>query len=118
MRARADPDVIAEHPVVEIVAGFLPRPTECRNLVTQKTSGIEQRQARRFDLRKRVFVGERRRVQREFGARFDRELVPRNVRDTERNGTLEVRRRGLRRLPGQTMHQIEVDAVEAGLQRG
>jgi hypothetical protein len=46
------------------------------------------------------------------GVRFDRQLVARQVRRGIRQRRVDVVERLARRLPGQTVHQIEIEVVE------
>src|SRR2546427_13261190 len=78
--ARADAEVIAEAPVVEIVAAFAPRPRPSRGLVVDVAALGERRSDRILHPRRRILLRQLRRVAVEKRVRLDREMVERQVR--------------------------------------
>src|SRR5690606_21371676 len=93
VRACADPDVVAEAPVVQVVAAAEAGPRIRRDLVALVARAREERAARRFDLLHGFVVRERRRTAMKRGVRLERELIPGDVRRSEGDRALEVRER-------------------------
>ena len=112
VRAGADAEVVAELPVVEVVrgsggpAGRRPRPRSARGPPAPVRSPM--RRASRPRRRRRAAAA----GACERGVRLDRQLVERQVRRREGERRVEVGAAARRRLPGQRVHQVEVEGVE------
>ena len=72
MRARADPQIVTEGPIVDVVARALAGTRESGHLVALESRCIQSLESARFDRAECVFVRQGWRMQCEFGARLDR----------------------------------------------
>ncbi len=113
MRPGADAEVVTEGPVVEVVRAAVPRPREGRHLVA--------RQARRRGapgdevehVAGQVVVGQPRgRPAGEGGIGLDRQVVDRQVRRIKAQRLVEIGAQRGQVLPGQRIHQVDVEGVE------
>ena len=66
-----------------------------------------------LDSRDDLVVGQRGRAPLERRIRLERELVPRDMRRLERDGSVEIRDGARRVVAGETVHQIEIEITEA-----
>ena len=92
MRAGADAEIVAEAPVVEIVPAFAAGFRVRRRFVMQvarASSGILDRV---LDVRRRVVVGQRRRMAVKQRVRLDRQVIERQMRRRERQAPRRRRR--------------------------
>ena len=112
VRARADAEIVAELPVVQVVPARAARLRVRRRLVVRVARARERCVHRAFDVRRRVLVGQRRRRAMEQRVGLERQVIERQVRRRERERRGEVGLRALDRLLRQPVHQVEVDVAE------
>ena len=112
MRTRADAEVVAELPVVEIVPALAARSGERRRLVVPIPRGVEQRVHGVLDVRRRIGIGQRRRMAVEQRIGLERQLIERKVRRRERDRGGGVGLRVGDGLLRQRVHEVEVDVAE------
>jgi hypothetical protein len=105
-------EVVAEAPVVEIVAALAPGLRPGRGLVVNIAGPRERRGDRFLHRGGGIVVGQRRRVPEEVRVRLDREVVEGQVRHARRDRRGDIRARLVRGLARQRVHQVEVDVVE------
>ncbi len=119
VRAAADPQIVAEAPVVEVVLALVARFGIGRSFILLIAGGAQQLVAAFEDIPQRVVVRQNRRARAEQGVRLDGQLIPRQVRRIESDSLAQIVQRLFQRLIRQAVHQIEVAAAqaEAGCQR-
>ena len=113
MCAGTHADVVAELPVVEVVATAPSGARVRRNLVVLVAVRRELLLAIELHLPGRVRVGQRRRAMVEDGAGLERQLVVRDVRGLQCQRRVEIGECLLQRLCGQAVHEIEIEVLEA-----
>ena len=114
VRARADAEVIAELPVVQIVLAALAGLGVCRHLVVLVACRRQPRVNPVLHCKRRVVIRQRGRVLGEVRVRLQRQVVQRHVVRIERQRGLHVGLALGKRLARQGKHQVEVDVVEMG----
>ena len=115
--ASADAEVVAELPVVQVVAAAPTRLGKGGNLVARKAMPGQQGKTGFFGVGHFVAVGLHRRVAVKGRVRLDGQLVPAQMGRLQGNGLLQIRQRLLPALPRQAVHQIQIEIIEAGLTR-
>src|SRR4030095_6627722 len=112
MRAGTDAEIIAETPIVEIVAALESRARMRRCFVMAIAGIVQHRTNRVLDVGRRIFVGQRRRMAMKERIRLERERIERQMGGRERERRRDVGPRLGRRLPRQRVHEIEIDVAE------
>src|SRR5690606_35931827 len=112
--AGADAEVVAKAPVVEVVAGLVPRPGPGGHLVGAKAGGGQVFLPGILDGPQHLLVRQGRGAFVEDGIGLDGELVPGQVGGVEIAGEAQVRQGLVGGLPRQAVHQVEVEVGEAG----
>ena len=110
--AGPQPQVIPELPVVLVVPRAAAGLREGRSLVVLEPRGREPSLGALLHLGGQVVGGQFRWMPVEHRVRLERQLVGRQVRGTPANALLDVGERPVERLPGQAVHEVEVDVVE------
>ena len=110
--ARADAEVIAETPVVEIVAAFTAGLRPGRSLVVRVTARGKRGADGVLHRRRRILVRQRGRMPVEERVRLEREVVERQMRRAGRQRGFGVGARLGERLLGQRDHEVEIDVIE------
>ena len=118
MRPCPNADVVAELPVVEVVAAAVPRPGKGRDLVVFKAGLTGEILDGATYVPEHFFIGQDRRVCRKGGVGFDRQLVKRKVSGGKIQSGTKIGNRIRRHLSGQAMHQVDVEVVEPGFLDG
>src|SRR5438094_874639 len=113
VRAGADADIVAEFPIVEVVAAAMPRPRESRGLVMPIARRAEHLLRCQLHVGALVMLRQLRRLAPEHGVGLDRQLIGRDVRRAQAHGLLDVGPRHRKRLARQPVHQVEIHVVEA-----
>ena len=109
--AGPDAQVIAKHPVIEVVLGLMAGARPGRHLVV--AIGVTQHLAQQILHGSRlVFVRHRGREARKQRVGLQREVVARQVRRRERQGLRQVCAQLGQRLLGQRIHQVQVEGLE------
>ena len=112
--AGADTQVIAEGPVVEVVAATITRLAVSRHLVLAVVRRRQQLLASVLNIRQGILDWQQRRPFVEDGIGLDRQLVPGQVRRGKTQGGLQIRGGGDGGLLWQAVHQVDIEAVEPG----
>ncbi|SVK46189.1 Uncharacterised protein [Acinetobacter baumannii] len=115
--AAADPQIVAEAPVVEVVLALVARLGVGRGFVLLIAGGAQQLVAALEDVPQRIVVRQNRRARAEQGVRLDGQLIPRQVRRIEGDSLAQIVQRLFQRLIRQAVHQIEVEAAQAKIGR-
>jgi len=115
--AGADADVIPEFPVIAIVTARSAGPGVGRYLVLGITLGTQQRRTRFANGVDHRLGRQYRAAAIELGIGFDGELIPGDMPGIQGDGLLEVGNCLRLSLPGQAVHQIQIEIIEAGLSR-
>ncbi len=110
----ADAEIVPEAPVVEIVPALVAAPGMSGDLVALQPGVLEARHALAVHLPDDVLVGALGREPVKKRVRLDGELVVGNMAHAMIKRLLEVGERAAERLPGQAVHEVDVDALEAG----
>ena len=109
VRARPDAQVVAELPVIHVVAAGLTGARVRGDLVVVETGLRHARLDPLMNGGRRIIVGQRRRKLGEDGVGLQRQLVERQVRRRQRQRHFNVGLRLRERLTGQRVHQVEVE---------
>ncbi len=117
MGAGADAEEVAEAPVVQVVPGAQAVAGVGGGLVLAVAVLVEQGLAGFLDVPEDVVLGQLRRLAPEHRVRLHGQLVPGEVRGGQGEGLAQVGQGVVEALPGQAVHQVEVEVVEAGLAR-
>ena len=110
--AGTDPEVIAELPVIEVVAAQPFRAGKGRGFVIAETGGGEPGFDRFLHVGALVAFRQFGREGGEAGVRFQRQLIAGKVRRLEGERLLDVGQRLGMPLAGQAVHQVEVEGLE------
>ena len=115
VRTGADAQVVAELPVVEVVAALAARAGDRPTLRTARSRAPPAApDIRPACAQSSVLVGQRRRLRREHRARLQRELIVREMRGLQRERRRDDPRSApAQRLLGQRVHEIEIEIGEA-----
>src|ERR1041384_5425775 len=113
VRAGADSQVVAELPVVEVVAAAPAGASEGRSLVVLVTRGAELLFDDELHVGGDVVLGKRGRLAPEHGIRLESQLVRGNMRQSEAQGLVQIGPRHCGGLSGQRGHDVDVHVVEA-----
>ena len=113
MRARPDPEIVAKFPVIEVVPTFLARACPGRNFITTQPRLIQSGFQRIGHRVCGIFIGQARgRSRGEQGIRLKCQVIQRKMVGPERQGLFQIGQRRLCRLPGQRVHQVQIDALK------
>ena len=113
MRARADAEVVAKLPVVEVVAAGVLRAGVGRGFVMLHARLGQPRFDGLLHVRSDIVIrqiGRRGVAKRRVG--FEREVIGRQMRRLERQRRVDIGQRLVQRLPRQGKHQVEIEGVE------
>src|SRR5690242_8921998 len=115
MRSSPDPEVVAELPVIDVVAAAPATPRVRRHFVLHVAGFGQPPFASFLHVPGGIVIGQRWRTLGEWRARLERQLVMGDVRRTEHDRAFDIRQRALQWLVRQRVHQVEVDVVTAGV---
>ena len=112
MRSGANPQIIAESPIVQVVAALVARTGMRRGFIVYVAGraqlGIDQVP----DVRGQLIVWKLRRMTMEQGVRLDRQMIKGDVWRRDVQSGRDVGARVGNGLAGQRIHQIQIDVVE------
>ena len=112
MRAGADAEVVAELPVVQVVPRLAPGLRIGRHFIMSIAGGCGVLLDHLLHVGAGIVVRQHRRELRENRVRLQRQVVQRQVRRRRGNRDAKVGARLFQRLPGQRIHQVEIEIVE------
>ncbi|MNG74102.1 hypothetical protein D3C79_325750 [compost metagenome] len=98
VRAAANPKIVAEAPVVEVVLALVARLGVGRGFILPVAGGAQQLVAAFEDVPQRVVVRQHRRPRAEQGVWLDGQLIPRQVRRVQSDRLAQIVQRLFQRL--------------------